>query len=464
MKKVLLGTTALLAAGMFAGPALGQARTPMTATNFNLTLGGYTQFRVEYQSKSPVQDVTTVDAYGNLTNQPRKDNFDFDAELEFRGAATLSNGVKMGWELELEAGGQELLDLSAATGTTGGTTVADADIIDDNFMYVQGRWGKVTMGGFSVTSLDIGVARTFTGAGAIDLNDAAGDAVAVAGTNRASFTNSLQINNGRNRIEYAPPSIAGFRFLLAYAPDLDGGENSVRATERDDVNAQDRDIYAATQWAGAVMGNKLRVSAAWATTRPETKTPSAAATDPTAVQISSNNRWRLGADIELLGFTIGAYYRDQIRNAANVAVDEAMDTYGIGATYQLGVWEFGAALEKAKTEQRTALVAGGTGGDLLGDDKATRWDIGVNYTGLGAGKTIRLGMRKETWKDDQANPDNEAKNRSIDLRYEWDVGPGLEFDVGYQNYRYTHHVGLDATDTQDQRTAHGIFVQTKLTF
>ena len=456
MKKVLLGTTALLAAGMFAGPALGQARTAMTATNFNLSLGGFTTFKVEYQTSVPGQDITAEDADGTLTDEPRRTSLDFDAELEFRGAATLSNGLKMGWEIELESAGQELLDFGDDADPT------DIDIIDDNFMYVEGRLGKVTMGGFSVTTLDVGIARTFTGAAAIDLADEAGDTVDPAGGNQASFTNSITVSNGRNRLQWEPPSMAGFRFMLAWAPDL-VSENTVRPTQEDDVGAADQDVHLATQWAGAVMGNRVRVSFGYATSAAENR-------DPTAVGVSKNSRWRLGADVDLGAITIGGHYRSGKDNAVAVDaaaggtdaggfnVDEKTVRWGIGATYEMGTWEFGAAYERATQEEKNLALTS------LGDDTATRWDFGVAYTGLGSGRTVRAGIRQEKWEDDQNNPDKEAKTRSIDLRYEWDVGPGLEFDVGYQNYRYTHHAGLDATDTQRQRTAHGVMVQTKLTF
>jgi predicted porin len=442
-----LGTTALLAAGMFAGPALGQARTAMTATNFNLTLGGFTTFRFEYQSKSPAQDVTTLDGNGTLADEPRNHNLDFDAELEFRGAATLSNGVKAGWEVELEAGGGTLADCAESSG---------CDIIDDNFMYVDGRLGKVTLGGFSINALDVGIARTYSSASAINLNDADGNALAVAGANQASFTNTLVQNNGRNRIQYEPPAIAGFRLSLAYAPDV-SMENTTAATQEDDVGAVDKDIQIGAQWAGSLMGNRLRASFGWATSNAENN-------DPAAVGVKNNNRWRLGADIEVLGFTIGGHYVNRIDNAAaadaGTDVNEDIARWGLGATYELGVWEFGLAYERAVQDELDATyTAVGTG-----EDKATRWDFGVQYTGLGGGRTILAGIRQEKWEDDMNNPDNESKTRSIDLQYNWDVAPGLELDFGYTNYRYTHHAGLDATDTQDQRTAHGLKIQTKLTF
>lgn len=461
MKKVLLGTTALLAAGMFAGPALGQAaaaRTPMTATNFNLSLGGFATFRVEYQTESPTRNAAgdannfagTADKSSITIENPRKTAFEFDSELQFRGAATLANGVKAGWTIELETGGQELLDLQ--------TTAENADLIDDNFMYVEGRFGKATMGGFSVNSLDIGLARTFTSATAIDLYDAATDTTLTgAGNNRATFTSSIVVSNGRNRLQWEPPSMAGFRFVLAFAPDL-SGENSVRPTQQDDLDAAQNDIYAATQWAGSIAGNRTRASAAYGVSTPETIS---GRYDPDTTQVSNNARWRLGADVQVGKILVGGFYKSQKRNAISTLIDEDQINWGIGATYTMGTWEFGAAWEQAKAQQLDTVTNGG--GPLgTGSDKAKRWDVGANYTGLGNGRTVRVGWRQEKWEDNLDDVDDEANTRTLDVRYEWDVGPGLEFDVGYQNYRYLHHTGF--TDEAPRKTAHGVMVQTKLTF
>jgi len=458
MKKILLGTTALLAAGIFAGPALGQARTAMTATNFNLSLGGFTTFKVEYQTLVPGQDITTLDADGTLTDQPRKSSLDFDAELEFRGAATLSGGVKMAWEFELEVAGQEQLDF------IDDESPSDIDLIDDYFMWVEGRFGKVTMGGFSVNALDVGVARTYTSAAAIDLADDAGDTIDPAGANQASFTNSITVSNGRQRLQWEPPQFAGFRVALAWAPDL-VAENALRPSQIDDVGGVEQDMHLATQWAGLFLGNKVRVSAGYATSAAENR-------DPAATGVTKNDRWRLGADAEFGSILVGGYYRKGKDNAVAIDaagtgtdatgfnVDENTVRWGIGATYKMGTWEFGAAYEDSKQDEK---ILNGTA-QGTGEDTATRWDFGVAYTGLGGGRTVRAGIRQESWTDNLDDPDKEAKTRSVDFRYEWDVAPGLEFDVGYQNYRYTHQTGLTATNTQRQRTAHGLMVQTKMTF
>src|SRR5690242_10104447 len=107
MKKALYGTTALLAAGMMSGQAFAVG-TPMTSTNFNLTLGGFATFKFEYQSQTPSQNVTVLDADGTLADEPRKYDFEFDAELYFQGANKMPNGTTVGFRFELETGGSEL--------------------------------------------------------------------------------------------------------------------------------------------------------------------------------------------------------------------------------------------------------------------------------------------------------------------------------------------------------------------
>ncbi len=488
MKKVLLGTTALLAASMMSGTALGQARTAMTANNFNLTLGGFTTFRFEYQSKSPGQNVTTLDADGTLANEPRNHNLDFDAELAFGGNATIANGTKLGWVIELEAGGTELANIDRGGDPNIGDNDAGGDYIDDNYLYIDGRLGKLTLGGVTEpinppSGGAIGIKRTYSSAGGIALTDEDGNALAVAGNNRASFTNTLTVNGGRNRVIYQPPAIAGINMMIAYAPDLTM-ENTTAAEEEDDVingtPQAAQDLHLMGYWSGAVAGAPTRLTASWATSKSEDK-------DPTANTLSNpNDRWKVAGDVQFGDLAVGAQYRTGIRNAVSRLQDETTKTYGIGATYKMGVWTYGAAWEKAVTEQKgddavaavaaslyptsatglvtpsvTAAAATARG---TGEDTATRWDFGVSYTGLGDGRTILVGIRQETWKDNNSDPDLESKVRSIDIQHNWQVVRGFDFNVGYTNYRYTHHAGLDATDTQDTRTAHGLKIETKFTF
>src|ERR1051325_1712585 len=129
MKKALYGSTALLAATFVSGQAFAVG-TPMTSTNFNLTLGGFATFKFEYQSQTPNQNLGNFDADGTLADQPRPYDLDFDAELHFKGSQKLPNGTTMGFWFELETAGQELQ--RAAGNATAGNVFSNAGVVAAN--------------------------------------------------------------------------------------------------------------------------------------------------------------------------------------------------------------------------------------------------------------------------------------------------------------------------------------------
>ncbi|MBN2751904.1 MAG: porin [Rhodospirillaceae bacterium] len=114
MKKILFGTTALLA--MTAVASVAQASDPI-----KLTLGGF----MEYYVVGASQD-------DDFTKATRVNNFDVQGESEiyFTGETTLDNGMVIGAVVELEAGSDN----------------NDQDTIDESYMYVSGKYGKMILG------------------------------------------------------------------------------------------------------------------------------------------------------------------------------------------------------------------------------------------------------------------------------------------------------------------------------
>ena len=114
MKKVLLGTSALLGAGLVAGPACA-------ADGIKLSVGGY--FRTAYMVNFDDDDE------GEPGNETNTDGFFSDSEIYFRGSTTLDNGLEVGARVELE-----------------GET--DSDQIDEAWVFFS---GGLLSGGFSTT-------------------------------------------------------------------------------------------------------------------------------------------------------------------------------------------------------------------------------------------------------------------------------------------------------------------------
>ena len=87
-------------------------------------------------------------------------------------------------------------------------------------------------------------------------------------------------------------------------------------------------------------------------------------------------------------------------------------------------------------------------------------DIGVTYT-LSDDMDLTVGYRTEKYEDDVNLATDENSTKSFDVVFELNVGDGLEFDVGLQNFRYTHHDGLAVSS---KKTGTAGYILTKVSF
>jgi predicted porin len=428
MKKVLLGTTALLAAGMLSSQAM--AGEPMSSSNLDLTLGGSATFKLEMKSKNPQKSVAAGTSY-------RNHNFEFDSELEFKGDTTLENGVEIGFEIELEAGGAELQDLQQ--------TAEGGDIIDENYIWLDGAYGKIYMGGRDDEELEVDRPSLWPDVGLME-PDAGSHELANLDGGRAD---SIDSTGQDNKISWLLPAIGGLDIAINYTPD-DSEENSTDNVqdEDDDAGGKDKVLHIATKWSGAFGGADVEISASYETGRAE---------DPTADDdIDDDNRLRFGFEVALDDITIGGYWRNLDDGAVATTPSESRTDWGIGVTYAFGDWEIGGAYDYAKQEELSA----GSPNTKDGDDEATSWEVGATYV-LNDDMDLEFGYREIKFEDEADLNTSENTGKSIDVEYKWDVGDGLEFDVGYQHLRYTHHSGLS---TSESRTANALVASVKVSF
>jgi predicted porin len=188
MKKVLLGTSALLGVGTLAGAA-------QASDGIKLDVGGF--FQTVYQG---VFDKKSDGHFGNHRNV---DRFLHNAEVHFKGETTLDNGLTVGAQIELE--GEETF------GTGPGGT---GDQIDKAFVYWSGGFGKVQIG-----SQDgpIAACPVFPPGATANFS---GFSPASWGGNQPRSSNSVcsdTVSNSQS-IKYTTPNFAGFQLILAYQP------------------------------------------------------------------------------------------------------------------------------------------------------------------------------------------------------------------------------------------------------
>lgn len=122
MKKHLLGTTALVAAGMFAMVDTAYAQAKVEPVK--VTVGGYFGEFVTYTDQDDFPNITGV--AGDKGRFTQLDQWS-DKEIHFNGRTVLDNGMTVGFRLELE-----------------GNT--ESDQIDETFMFLEGRFGRMELG------------------------------------------------------------------------------------------------------------------------------------------------------------------------------------------------------------------------------------------------------------------------------------------------------------------------------
>jgi outer membrane protein OmpU len=219
MKKILLGTTAIVAAGMIAA-----APSAIAAEKIKISVGGYMEQWFGY---------TNGDDGGEGAVDQDFTGFDVksDSEIHFKGMTTLDNGISVGVNVQLEANSNS------------------GDQIDESYLILKGGFGEINLGsensamykmnyapaefGIGINSGDesswtgapknAAVAATATTAG----RDAAG--IDKSGFFRSPFGSTyiepLRANDSE-KLTYYTPRIEGFQLGLSYSPDIKQDSNA----------------------------------------------------------------------------------------------------------------------------------------------------------------------------------------------------------------------------------------------
>jgi hypothetical protein len=304
MKNILLGTTALVAAGLVAGNA-------QAAQGVQLGIGGY------YAAAAGL----LLDQSGGAGNHTRDVVFRQDVEVHFKGETTLDNGLTVGARIEME--GQQ-----------------SNDQIDEVWAYFKGGWGQVRFGDDDDATEQLhylipnasnvfGVDTPYFEFG----NDHGGF------TNGVFQTNStvLNISGDATKIIYFSPTFAGFSFALSYA--VDGTQDGYSywsgggGTNFSNNTGQVQNVFAgALNFDHDFNGLSLATGVGFAEGQRE----------QTGGTANADTTW--GVDGHLIfsfsGFTIGGAGRYQA-NWTTVNSGGDLWVAGLGGTYNWDAWTAG---------------------------------------------------------------------------------------------------------------------------
>lgn len=387
MKKLLYGTTALVAAGLLSSGAYA-------ADPIKLSVGGYFSGAFTYQD----QDDGTVAGVAEPAANTRSHGIVREAEVIFSGSTTLDNGIKVGVNIQLEA-------------------QSSADVIDESYIWFEGSWGRIQLGAEDDAAylLNVGANKAtnfFFGVnspvfsmvecGTNNVNlfavptMASGrpDTGGTAGIGCFVGAYSPLLTSDREKITYFTPKFGGFQFGLSYTPNNheepnvgDAGGTYAGARGDATTGTQGEVISIGANWSGKLAELDIRVSAGYQSADLEANntTTAIAALDRaggTGLNVfEDRDTWIVAGAATWKQFTLGvSYYHDDYGLRLN---GDRVD-WTVGLTYKTGAWQFG--IEYGNTE----IERGGAA--TTGDDEAEAWALGVSYS-LGAGVSLQAELQ-----------------------------------------------------------------------
>ena len=203
MKKLLLGSTALIVGGLMAAPA-------MAADPIKIGVGGY------YTFYAMAGQIDSTYALNGSSTQYKGVNFIQEGEIHFIGQTKLDNGTTVGLRVELE--GWNATPVGAGLGNRQ---------IDEAYLFAFGDWGRVEFGAKDQASyiMYYGAPSALIGFGFIQHNTNFAWVSSAAIANNLAYSHATASTIGSqfqdvNRINYYTPRFAGLQIGVGYAPKI----------------------------------------------------------------------------------------------------------------------------------------------------------------------------------------------------------------------------------------------------
>jgi outer membrane protein OmpU len=361
MKRLLLSSTALVAGGLLAAPA-------MAADPIKMGVGGY------YTFFAVAGNIEGSYALNGQSTQYKGLSFYQEGEIYFTGQTKLDNGTSIGVTVELEGWNPPVQGVVVSTGSGAQNVNGGTRQIDEAYIFAFGDWGRVEMGSRDQATYRMYYGtpspfNSFSAPGGFfqhNSNATYGNLV-VLGTNKAAGAISFMTIGGQmqdvNRINYFTPRFMGLQIGAGYAPKINisgsvPGSNTAGVCGYSDASAVMNCPTNDYSWQdffdiGANYLNKfgdvtVALFGAWdyATFVPGFNQNAGAANMITGFNLTNLTQWTVGAQFGWNGFTVGGSYGyDNNGVGANyyTGVDNANRKYSAGIMYETGPWQVGFA-------------------------------------------------------------------------------------------------------------------------
>jgi outer membrane protein OmpU len=314
MKKQLLGTTTLVAAGLLMGQG-AYAAEPMS-----LAIGGY------LQSAFTIADDDEVAGVGGAIHD---NTIATEGEIQFTATTELDNGISVRARIEYEAVG-------SATGT-----------VDERYFRFSGGFGSFVIGQDDNAANQMEYAAPTAG-WQTGLNSPTFAIPAVGGNAISSYTSLYSGTGGDGgKIVYFTPRMNGFQLGASYQPD--GANEPPGASGRKgdaDAGGQHSLVAVGANYSSSLDASDIAISVGYINGELEAQN--------TAATAKGFEGFSSGINVSMSGFTVGGMV-----SINNGGADKSAEAgWEIGASYGSGPWTVGVNF--IDIEQQNA---GGTGAD-----------------------------------------------------------------------------------------------------
>jgi len=415
MKKQLLSTSALVAAGLMATAGAASAQTAPASSPIQITVGGYMYQFLSYTSQKDRTNGAAA-APATVTAKPTPVQVNNDSEIWFQGKTTLANGISVALRVELE-----------------GNT--ETDQIDESFGIVEGAFGRIEIGSTDNTAYKMSIHAPDAALG-----------IAVAGVQ--SYTSNLVANptgssildtpinttlprmtdNDSEKISYFTPRFEGFQLGVSYVPELTqdrGGIGGVRFNS----NTYHSGFTAGLNFTRAFGPIDIAASAGYVRFQKPNSTATVSNTT-----LSDPQGYLAGVQVGYAGFRVGGSYLKQKDFAAITAGQSGAATPMTGAGW-----------------------TGATGQVLNGQ----WWDAGRTYTFGPAvvGITYAYGKNRGSTVGAVSGSDV-IKGGAITGRYQ--LGPGVNVEASV--FHFNVNGNATTASSTDKNNATGLMTGLLLNF
>ena len=373
MKKLLLGTTALVGASFMATAAFAAPE---------IKLGGFMDFQVGMTS----QDIDNFGpSPGGFANTPNDRGYGFinDSEIIIKVSDTLDNGLSWSVKIELEAGADD-----------------SNDNADEVTLTLSGAWGSLFVGNDDgpTDTMKIGGKTAVKDAGTGGIGGNFRRFVGWNTVNAQLHDNDMDVTDSGDstKIAYVTPRIAGLQAAVSFTPN-----SSDTSQDRFSDGASfsiDEDLVTSAQENYFEMGLgydqkfdqfRVRAAAVYSSATAQNQTDSAGYSDVSA--------YGFGAAVGFGSFTVSAgYANDGKSNMSRTQTNNKVSSMGVGLGYNMGAWDFGLSYYEATAGANSRTYSASA---LTGDDTLSVLSAGATYE-LGTGLTI---YTEATWFDTKAS-------------------------------------------------------------